>query len=55
MRNNKCRDCGGKGKPSKGIMNFHNIRGGSPEFSIEIMDCLKCNECGHSWVPSTQK
>lgn len=50
-----CRKCGGQGKPSKGIMNFHNIQfphdGSKAEFETKLLNCIKCKDCGHSWVP----
>jgi hypothetical protein len=49
----KCRNCGGKGKSSKGIVNTHHIQKsylrGETEFTTDIVDCLKCEDCGHSW------
>lgn len=53
MKSNECRVCGGEGKPSKGIVNYHNIRTSdkSKEFFNKIQDCTKCCSCGHSWIP----
>ena len=50
---NKCRKCGGEGKPSKGYMNFHNIQtiDLSKEFKTKLLNCIKCTSCGHSWIP----
>lgn len=49
-----CRKCGGNGKPSKGIMNFHNIqRNDAKKFETRLLDCIKCESCGHSWIPET--
>jgi len=49
----KCRECGGKGSPSKGIVNTHHIQRsylrGQDEFTTTMEDCLKCGDCGHSW------
>lgn len=47
-----CRECGGTCKPSKGIMNYHNIQtqDSSKEFETKIEDCLKCEKCGHSFI-----
>ena len=49
----KCRDCGGKAHPSKGYINQHNIQKsylrGEVEFETKLVDCLKCEDCGHSW------
>ena len=54
MKPNQCKKCGGNGKPSKGIMNFHNIRrNDSKEFETKLLDCTKCETCGHSWIPET--
>lgn len=51
----KCRKCGGEGKPSKGLMNFHNIQfpydKSKAEFEDKLLDCIKCTSCGHSWIP----
>lgn len=48
----ECRECGGNCKPSKGILNTHDIRTQNPkeEFKTEILDCLKCEDCGHSFT-----
>ena len=50
-----CRKCGGNGTPSKGLMNFHNIQTQdlSKEFETKLLDCIKCESCGHSWIPET--
>ena len=47
-----CRECGGNCKPSKGIVNYHNIQTQdlSKEFETKIEDCLKCENCGHSFI-----
>lgn len=51
-----CRKCGGTGKLSKGIMNFHNIqRNDAKEFETKLLDCIKCESCGHSWIPKTSQ
>lgn len=49
---NICRTCKGLAKPSKGIVNYHNIQtqDKSKEFETKLEDCLKCTECGHSWI-----
>lgn len=49
---NACRECNGKGKPSKGIMNYHNIQiqNKSKEFETVMENCIKCEDCGHSWI-----
>lgn len=51
-----CRKCGGNGKPSKGYMNFHNIQfpndKSKAEFETKLLDCIKCELCGHSWIPN---
>lgn len=51
-----CRKCGGNGKPSKAIMNFHNIQTQdlNKEFETKLLDCIKCESCGHSWIPGTE-
>jgi len=53
--NNKCRKCNGIGKPSKGYVNFHNIRTmyKEDEFETKLLNCLKCEKCGNSWIPET--
>lgn len=52
-----CSKCGGIGKPSKGFMNFHNIQTQdlSKEFETKLLDCIKCESCGHSWIPEISK
>ena len=56
---NQCKECGGKGTPSKGIMNFHNrtksYLKGEVEFETKILDCIKCESCGHSWIPEKEE
>lgn len=49
-----CRECGGIGLPSKAFMNYHNIQAkkGEVEFETKFQDCLKCQNCGHSWTNS---
>lgn len=61
--NNTC-NCGGQGKPSKALLNtlvpfndFGNDAGQrgttqSRQGTAQLVDCLKCDKCGHSWVPS---
>jgi hypothetical protein len=51
--NYKCRNCDGVGKKSTSIMNFHNIQTTdlSKEFETKMLDCIKCQACGHSWIP----
>lgn len=52
-----CRKCNGNGKLSSGIMNFHNIQfpydGSKSEFETKVLDCIKCESCGHSWIPKS--
>lgn len=50
---NICRRCGGTGTPSNGIVNYHDIQTSDTrkEFITNMQDCLKCEKCGHSWVP----
>lgn len=50
-----CRICGGIGKPSKGLVNYHNLQHQlapytTTEFKDKFEDCLKCENCGHSWI-----
>lgn len=51
----KCRKCGGTGKPSKALMNYHHIdksyHRGEVEFEVRLINCTKCESCGHSWIP----
>jgi len=51
MKNTICRECGGNCKPSKGLMNYHNVQTDdkSEEFTTVLKDCLKCEDCGHSF------
>ena len=58
-----CKKCNGVGLPSKGLLNtlvsaedFGNDAGsiGSTQYrggQARLVDCLKCNKCGHSWIP----
>ena len=47
-----CRECKGNCEPSKVIVNYHNIQTQdlSKEFETVIKDCLKCEDCGHSFI-----
>lgn len=51
-----CRECGGVAHPSKGLMNYHNIRypldNSKAEFETVYENCFKCGSCGHSWIPA---
>lgn len=51
---NTCNKCNGIGKPSKALVNFHNIRlsyrKGEKEFYTSLINCIKCQNCGHSWT-----
>lgn len=55
MTKNRCKKCKGIGKPSKAFMNYHNIQhpldGSKAEFETKLQDCIKCEDCGHSWIP----
>lgn len=55
-KRNQCKKCGGKGIPSKALRSYHNIRKsylrGEVEFETKLVDCIKCENCGHSWIPS---
>ena len=51
---NTCRKCNGISKPSKALVNFHNIRAsflrGEKEFYTKLINVNKCQDCGHSWT-----
>ena len=61
-KRNQCRVCGGEGKPSKAMLNtlvsfndFGNDAGqrGTTQSRIgeaNLVDCIKCSSCGHSWI-----
>lgn len=52
----KCNKCNGNCKPSKGIINIHNLsKSGEGEFETKIKDCLKCENCGHSFIPNKKQ
>lgn len=54
-----CRKCGGLAIDSKALMNYHYIDKsyirGEIEFETKLEDCLKCMNCGHSWVNGKEK
>jgi hypothetical protein len=56
-----CRFCNNNSTISKGLVNIHDIRTSncSKEFITKFVNCYKCNNCGHSWIPkeglSTEK
>jgi len=56
METAQCKKCSGKSKNSKAIQNVHNIQTQdlSREFETNLIDCLKCEDCGHSWIPSKE-
>ena len=49
----KCFKCGGVMKKSSVIANYHNIRGEQPEFETNHENCMKCEECGHTYTLQT--
>jgi len=48
-----CRICNNIAIISKGIINIHDIRTSdhTKEFITKVIDCYKCNNCGHSRIP----
>lgn len=62
-QNYTCKKCNGKGKPSKALNNtligFDDFGGDvgdrgttmSRVGPAKMVDCIKCENCGHSWVP----
>lgn len=61
-----CRRCNGIGLPSKGFedtylesMDFHDSKPGDRGNTMSksgppvLLDCLKCSDCGHSWIPKS--
>lgn len=50
-QSNICNKCNGVGKPSKALYNTHNIQTQdlSKEFETKLINCIKCENCGHSW------
>lgn len=51
----KCNKCNIESKDSKGILNIHNIQTKDKEFENKLVDCKKCPDCGHSWIPKNIK
>lgn len=56
MKNNqyRCRKCGGKCKPSKGFGDAYITEQYQTmvlQGEGNLIDCLKCEDCGHSFVP----
>lgn len=63
MKTQICKECGCIGKPSKALLNqlvsfddFGNDAGKpgttqSRHGEAKEVDCLKCPNCGHSWIP----
>jgi hypothetical protein len=63
-KRNQCKKCGGEGKPSKALNNtivyyddFGKDAGsrgttGSRQGTAQLVDCIKCKSCGHSWIPA---
>ena len=55
---NTCRICDSVALPSKALVNYHNIQHSlnphtSVEFVTKMENCLKCSNCGHSWINSS--
>lgn len=48
-----CRICNNTAIISKGVMNLHDVRTSdhTKEFITKVVDCYKCSNCGHSWIP----
>lgn len=51
-----CKKCGGETKPSKGYGNAYTEPSESGLVTVllgkgNLIDCLKCVQCGHSFVP----
>ena len=58
----KCRECGGQAKRSKAMLNqLVSGRGTFAKYcargttlsrigKAELVDCMKCADCGHSWI-----
>lgn len=63
----KCNKCGGNARPGKAlkakVVSADDFGGdaGLPgttlreEYDGTLIDCMKCEGCGHSWVPEEQK
>jgi hypothetical protein len=55
---NECRRCSGTGQPSKGYGKLsipigHDHPGQTRmEVTDSVVHCLKCTQCGHSWIPA---
>lgn len=46
-----CKKCGGNCKPSKAFINTHNLQlADNKEFETKLVNCLKCESCGHSFI-----
>ena len=54
MNEIKCKKCGGSVKESKGYGNAYSLNGDDTRTILQgkgdLIDCLKCVECGHSFV-----
>lgn len=50
-----CNRCGGECKSSKALVNYHHCSKsylrGEKEFETKLLNCLKCVNCGHSFIP----
>lgn len=48
-----CRICSSTSTISKGLMNIHDIQtlDYTKEFITKFINCYKCSNCGHSWIP----
>lgn len=62
----KCLKCGGQGKPSKALLDEMERLctedalelGGhieAPSGAVKMVNCTKCESCGHSWVENSRK
>ncbi|MEM6397498.1 MAG: hypothetical protein AAF741_14205 [Bacteroidota bacterium] len=55
LSDTQCRECGGEAARSKGYSNAYSV----DEYGVKtihegmgkIVECNKCKECGHSWIP----
>ena len=59
----KCKECGGHMKPSKALLNqlvtFVDFNGDASDRGTQsrsgspiMVDCLKCVDCGHTYIPN---
>lgn len=59
MKKIECRKCNSAMKKSKVFVNYHHRQypfcNSNTEFETKLESCMKCEDCGHSFVINKEK